>query len=292
MRLTVAAAVALSGATLLGSQNEQPAGSDRAVLLAAGDIARCGKELGGAVATSRLLDRLPGTILTLGDHAYATGTSKEFEECFGQTWGRHKGRTRPTPGNHDYFTENGRPYFAYFGENAGSERRGYYSFEVGGWHIVSLNSNIDSAPGSAQIQWLRNDLKTHPSVCTLAYWHMPLFSSGDHGSNPKMRDAWEVLYQFGVDVVLSGHDHDYERFAPLDAKGRQDPERGIRQFVVGTGGAGVYKFARLVPTSEVRDNQSYGVLKLTLSPASYDWEFVPAVGTFKDSGTASCVDVK
>jgi hypothetical protein len=292
MRLALATLLTLGTATLLPGQNEQPSGTERPVLLAAGDIARCGNELRGAMATGRLLDRLQGTILSLGDHAYTTGAPSDFENCYEPAWGRHKGRTRPTPGNHDYFTENGRAYFAYFGENAGPERRGYYSFEVGGWHIVSLNSNIDAGPGSAQISWLRSDLKTHPSVCTLAYWHIPIWSSGDHGSNPKMRDAWEVLYQFGVDVVLAAHDHDYERFAPLDGKGKPDPERGIRQFVVGTGGGGVYRFARMLPQSEVRNNESYGILKLTLAETAYDWEFVPAVGTFKDSGTATCVEAK
>jgi Calcineurin-like phosphoesterase len=288
LRLTLAALLTLGVATVLRGQNEQPSEAERPVLLAAGDIARCGPELRGAMATGRLLDRLQGTILSLGDHAYTTGAANDFQLCYEPAWGRHKGRTRPTPGNHDYFTENGRYYFAYFGENAGPERRGYYSFEVGGWHIVSLNSNIDSTAGSPQIQWLRNDLKTHPSVCSLAYWHIPLYSSGDHGSNPKMRDAWEVLHQFGVDVALTAHDHNYERFAPLDAKGKPDPANGIRQFVVGTGGAGVYRFDRLLPQSEVRNNESYGILKLTLSPTGYDWEFVPAVGTFKDSGTATC----
>jgi 3',5'-cyclic AMP phosphodiesterase CpdA len=291
LRLALVSFLTLGAATLLPGQSEQPSETERPVLLAAGDIARCGAELRGAMATGRLLDKLQGTILSLGDHAYTTGAAGDFQNCYEPAWGRHKGRTRPTPGNHDYFTENGRPYFAYFGENAGPERRGYYSFEVGGWHIVSLNSNIDSTAQSQQIQWLRNDLKTHPTVCTLAYWHIPVFSSGDHGSNPKMRDAWEVLQQFGVDVALTGHDHDYERFAPLDARGRPDPN-GVRQFVVGTGGAGVYRFDRLLPQSEVRNNESYGILKLTLSATSYDWEFVAAVGTFKDSGTANCVEAK
>jgi 3',5'-cyclic AMP phosphodiesterase CpdA len=290
-QLALVAVFALSAATFL-ARAAQPAADDRAVLLAAGDIARCGNELRGAVATGRLLDRLQGTILSLGDHAYTTGADADFRQCYEPAWGRHKGRTRPTPGNHDYFTENGRPYFAYFGENAGPDRRGYYSFEVGGWHIVSLNSNVDAGAGSAQLSWLRNDLKTHRSTCTLAFWHLPLFSSGDHGSNPKMRDAWDVLFEFGVDVALSAHDHTYERFGLLDARGRPAPGRGIRQFVVGTGGAGVYRFDRLLPHSEVRSNEAYGILKLTLSEAAYDWEFIPAVGTFRDSGTASCVDPK
>ncbi len=287
-RLALALLLATAAAAIPSRQNEQPADTNRPVLLAAGDIARCGNELRGAMATGRLLDRLQGTILSLGDHAYTTGSAKEFQECYEPTWGRHKGRTRPTPGNHDYFAENGRHYFDYFGENAGPDRRGYYSFEVGGWHIVSLNSNVDAGPASPQLQWLRSDLKSHPSVCSLAFWHIPLYSSGDHGSNPKMRDVWEVLHQFGVDIALAAHDHDYERFSPLDGKGKPDPARGIRQFVVGTGGGGVYRFDRLIPTSEVRNNQSYGILKLTLAASGYDWEFVPAVGTFRDSGTATC----
>jgi acid phosphatase type 7 len=291
-RLALAIVIAVALAGVPARQNEQPSSAERPVLLAAGDIARCGNELRGAIATGRLLDRLAGTVLSLGDHAYTTGSNREFQECYEPAWGRHKGRTRPTPGNHDYFTENGRAYFDYFGDNAGPDRRGYYSFEVGGWHIVSLNSNVDTGPGSPQMQWLRSDLKSHPSVCTLAYWHIPLYSSGEHGGNPKMRDAWDVLYQFGVDIALAAHDHDYERFAPLDSKGKPDPERGIRAFVVGTGGGGVYRFDRLLPTSEVRNNQSYGILKLTLAGDGYDWEFVPAVGTFRDSGTATCSAIK
>jgi len=287
-RLALATVIALAAAMFPSRQNEQPAEADRPVLLAAGDIARCGNELRGAMATGRLLDGLQGTILSLGDHAYTTGSAKDFQDCYEPVWGRHKGRTRPTPGNHDYFTDDGRAYYDYFGDNAGPSRRGYYSFEVGGWHIVSLNSSIDADRASPQMQWLRNDLKTHASVCSLAFWHIPLYSSGDHGSNPKMRDAWEILYEFGVDVALAAHDHDYERFAPLDAKGRPDAERGVRGFVVGTGGGGVYRFDRLIPTSEVRNNQAYGILKLTLSSSGYDWEFVPAVGTFRDSGSATC----
>ncbi len=265
---------------------------DTAVVLAAGDIARCGDQLSGAVATARLLDRLEGTILTLGDHAYEDGSQKSFTQCYEPTWGRHKARTRPAPGNHDYHTREARPYFEYFGENAGPAGRGYYSFDLASWHVVSLNSVTDAKRGSDQLAWLRDDLEANPRTCTLAYWHIPVFSSGDHGDDSKMLEVWRVLYQFGADVVLNGHDHDYERFGPQDPKGAADPARGIRQFVVGTGGAGVYKWGSDRRNSEVRDNSVYGVLKLTLAPASYEWEFVPAVGQFQDSGSAPCVEVQ
>lgn len=269
---------------------QEPAPAERAVLVGAGDIARCGiKELAGAAATARLLDHIEGTVVTLGDHAYTTGSTKDFRDCYDPTWGRHKARTRPSPGNHDFFTNNGAPYYEYFGAAAGADRKGYYSYEAGAWHIVSLNSNVDAGMRSAQVAWLRDDLKAHPTECSLAYWHSPVFSSGDHGNNPKMADVWTVLFEHGVDIVLNGHDHDYERFAPQDPKGKPDPERGIREFIVGTGGGGVYKFETIKPNSEVRDNTSYGVLKLTLDPTSYEWEYLPAVGTFRDSGHGSCV---
>ena len=270
---------------------QEPAAGEVAVLVGAGDIATCGiRELAGAAATSRLLDHIEGTVFTTGDHAYTTGSAKEFRDCYDPTWGRHKARTRPTPGNHDYFSNNGAAYYAYFGAVAGDARKGYYSYEAGAWHVVVLNSNIDSGSRSEQVGWLRQDLKAHPTQCAVAYWHAPVFSSGDHGNNPKMADVWTVLYEFGVDLVLNGHDHDYERFAPQDPKGKADPGRGIREFVIGTGGGGVYKFETIRPNSEVRDNTSYGVLKLTLAPTSYVWEFLPAVGTFRDAGEASCID--
>lgn len=258
-------------------------------MVGAGDIARCGSaELGGAIATARLLDGIEGTIFTLGDHAYDFGSEKNFRDCYEPTWGRHKARTRPTPGNHDYFTNKGTPYFEYFGENAGPDRRGYYSYEVGAWHVISLNSNLPADSRSDQVAWLKDDLKEHPTACTLAYWHIPLFSSGDHGSNPLMQSVWTVLQEAGADIVLNGHDHDYERFAPQDAKGKPDPN-GIREFVVGTGGGGVYRFGKVRPNSEVHDNSAYGVLKLTLAPTSYQWEFIPGVGKFTDSGSGTCV---
>ncbi|MBI2835615.1 MAG: metallophosphoesterase [Acidobacteria bacterium] len=274
-----------------GLQAQGPAlpTSDSATILAAGDIANC-NFLAGAQATARLLDTLEGTILTLGDHAYLTGTAREFEDCYEPTWGRHKARTRPSPGNHDYLTDRARPYFAYFGDKAGPKDRGYYSFDAGAWHIISLNSTVSANSRSAQLKWLKEDLEAHPAACTLAYWHVPVFSSGPHGISPIMTNVWKVLYDASADVVLNGHDHDYERFAPQNPKGKADPERGIRQFVVGTGGGGVYRFGPTRANSEVRNNTAYGVLKLTLKPTSYDWEFIPvATQTFRDSGTGACV---
>jgi hypothetical protein len=269
--------------------------SEPVVLVGAGDIANCEISGGsGAVATARVLDQIPGTVFTVGDHAYPSGTAEQFRDCYEPSWGRHKARTRPAPGNHDYLTSNAKPYFEYFGDSAGPERRGYYSYSLGAWHIVSLNSFIPAGNRSPQIEWLRKDLADNRSACTLAYWHIPVFSSGPHGvevqNSNHMLAAWQVLYEFGADVVVNGHDHDYERFAPQDPKGKVDSAKGIREFVVGTGGGGLYEFRRILRNSEARANRSYGVLKLTLGAADYSWEFVAAAGEpFRDAGTAACV---
>ena len=272
--LLVAVLIAASG--LAFGQDQPSSGSDQFVFVGAGDIANCDL-LGGARATAGLLDVIAGTVFTLGDHAYAKGTVGEFSRCYEPTWGRHKARTRPTPGNHDYLTDRGRPYFEYFGAAAGLDQRGYYSFELGEWHIISLNS---ASPRSlpAQMKWLREDLAAHAADCVLAYWHAPVFSSGPHTPDPTMHYIWSILYKAGADVVLNGHDHIYERFAPQDDKGKPDAEHGIRQFIAGTGGGGVYKLGRIARNSEVHSNSAYGVLKLTLSPGRYAWEFVPIPG--------------
>ena len=206
--------------------DQPPAVSQDVVFVGAGDIANC-ELLTGARATAALLDGIEGTIFTLGDHAYLKGTDTEFKRCYDPTWGRHKARTRPTPGNHDYLTGRGRPYFEYFGAAAGPDERGYYSFDLGAWHIISLNSSLPAGL-SAQAKWLRDDLAAHPVDCVLAYWHAPVFSSGPHAPDPTMRDTWSILYKAGADVVLNGHDHIYERFAPQDDKGKLDAEHGIR----------------------------------------------------------------
>lgn len=260
-----------------------------ATLVGAGDIASCSRD--GDEATASLLDNISGTVFTTGDNVYPDGTAEEFADCYGPSWGRHVERTRPSPGNHDYHTAEAAGYFEYFGSMAGEPGEGYYSYDLGAWHIIVLNSNIPVETGSAQEQWLRTDLASHLVACTLAYWHHPRFSSGTvHGSDPSMQPLWQALYDNGADVVLAGHEHNYERFAPQDPHGTADPAGGIRQFVVGTGGRSLYPFGAPIANSEARNNDTYGVLKLTLHPSSYTWEFIPEAGkTFKDSGDASCV---
>jgi hypothetical protein len=273
-----------------------PAAAQRAPqvakVLAAGDVASCSSS--GDEQTANLLDRLPGTILALGDLAYSDGTHEEFAQCYHPSWGRHKARTRPVPGNHEYETADADGYFSYFGAAAGNPDLGYYSYKLGSWLVVALNSNCAEIGGcgrsSPQGRWLSEQLAANPTTCTLAYWHHPRFSSSEnHGSSTLTRDLWAILMENGADVVLQGHDHDYERFAPQDADGNPSP-LGIRSFVVGTGGRSHYGFDDPEPNSEARDDTSYGVLELTLRPVSYDWRFVPVQGhTFTDSGSASCV---
>ena len=260
-----------------------------AIMVGAGDIADCSND--NDAATAGLLDDIPGTVFTTGDNVYEDGAVEEYANCYAPTWGRHKSRTRPSPGNHDYHTADAAGYFAYFGSIAGEPGKGYYSYDLAAWHIIVLNSNIPVEAGSPQEQWLRADLAAHPVACTLAYWHHPRFSSGVvHGSDASVQPLWQALYDYGADVVLNGHEHNYERFAPQDPDGRADPARGIRQFVVGTGGRSHYAFGIPIANSEVRNDDTYGVLKLTLHPASYTWEFVPeAEKTFKDSGESPCV---
>jgi len=261
------------------------------VLVGAGDIADCTST--DDEATAALLDGIPGTVITLGDNAYESGTDAEFANCYDPSWGRHKARTRPSVGNHDYLTISASGYFGYFGVAAGDPTQGYYSYNLGAWHIIVINSNCSSVggcgAGSPQEQWLRADLAAHPAACTLAYWHHPRFSSGEHGNHISMRAIWQVLYEADADLVLNGHDHDYERFAPQDPNGVADPARGLREFVVGTGGKNHYAIVTPVANSEVRNDDTFGVLKLTLRPTSYDWAFVPEAGkTFTDSGSGTC----
>lgn len=265
-----------------------PLSRDTVILVGAGDIADC--DLDGDEQTARLLDSIPGTVFTAGDNAYGSGTVSEFARCYGPGWGRQRARTRPAPGNHDYSTSAGAPYYAYFGAQAGEPGLGYYSYDLGAWHMISLNSNIRMRAGSAQETWLRADLAATRAKCVLAYWHHPRFSSSDgHGNDPSTMPLWRALYDFGADIVLGGHDHTYERFAPQTPDGRADPERGIREFVVGTGGADHYGFNAPEPNSEVRNGDTWGVLKLTLLPDAYRWQFVPVAGkTFSDSGSGRC----
>ena len=257
------------------------------VLIGAGDIADCDEA--GEHATARLLEQVEGIVFTLGDHAYPDGTASQFTRCYAPTWGRHKTRTRPAPGNHDYHAPGATPYYDYFGAASGTPGKGYYSYDAGAWHVIVLNTAIAIGPSSPQIQWLRADLAKHPRKCTLAYFHRARFSSGHHGPSTTPLPAWRVLYDAGVDVVLSAHDHLYERFAPQAPDGTADSVRGIRQFTVGTGGAGLSGLGTRERNSEVLDNTHYGALKLHLGRAGYRWFFLNAVdGSALDSGIAAC----
>ncbi|MFB9359413.1 metallophosphoesterase family protein [Actinoplanes nipponensis] len=270
-----------------------PAAPAPAVLIGAGDIASCDSD--GDSRTLALLRRSPGTVFTLGDNAYPDGSRRDFRRCYGPTWGQVKARTRPVAGNHDYRTRGAAPYFDYFGAAAGPRGRGYYSYEAGAWHVVVLNSNCTAVPGgcgpgSAQQRWLRADLAAHPAVCTVAMMHSPLFTSAaTHPPATEVRPLVRTLYDAGVELMLAGHNHVYERFAPQTPTGRRDPARGIRAIVVGTGGAALYPFGRPAPNSQVRDDDTFGVLRLTLGRRSYRWDFLSvAGGDFTDSGTGDC----
>jgi hypothetical protein len=280
-----------------------PPSSGDPVIAAAGDIA-CdpsdGSFNGGSgtasacrmKATSQLLSGVDAVIVP-GDIQYENGSLAKFRSSYDLSWGRYKSITRPVPGNHEYQTPGAAGYFDYFGAAAGSRTKGYYSYDIGRWHIVALNSNCSQVGGcgvgSPQESWLRADLAAHPTSCTLAYWHHPRFSSGAHGSSTATDAFWRALHSYGAEVVITGHDHDYERFAPQSPSGAADAARGIRQFVVGTGGKSHYGFKTALPNSEVRNASTYGVLKLTLHPSSYDWRFVPEAGaTFTDSGSSAC----
>ncbi len=262
------------------------------VLIAAGDIASC--DSSGDEATARLLDRTDGTIAALGDTAYPKGSTDDYARCYAGSWGRHKARTRPAAGNHEYQTAGAAGYFGYFGQAAGDPSRGYYSYDLGAWHIIVVNSNCGAsagcARGSPQETWLRADLAASSKRCTLAYWHHPLFTSGaEHGPSTNMRPIFQALFDAGAEVVLSGHEHTYERFAPQNPAGGLDNQRGIRVWVVGTGGASHYGFGAIKPNSQVRNADTYGVLTLTLRADGYDWQFLPVTGkTFTDTGSATC----
>jgi calcineurin-like phosphoesterase family protein len=263
------------------------------VVLAAGDIASCSTT--GDTATAALIKTRTGTVLPLGDLAKPHGTASEFTNCYGPTWGVFKSRTRPTTGNHEYDTAGASGYFNYFGALAGPRSTGYYSYNLGAWHVVALNSNCTKisggcVAGSPEEKWLRADLAAHRTKCTLAYWHAPLFTSGaDHTNATSMRPLFRALYDGGAEIVLSGHNHNYERFAPQTPTAVADSAKGVRQFVVGTGGVSHTGFATIQPNSEVRNATTFGVVMLTLHSASYDWKFLPVAGrTFTDSGTKAC----
>jgi hypothetical protein len=294
--VVIVAFVAVLAAAGCGSERTPSRGSaEPPVVLAAGDIATCFGT--GDEATARLISGIDGTVLALGDIAYPGGSAEDFHECYDPTWGRFKNRTKPAVGNHEYYTPGAQGYFDYFGKAAGDPDKGYYSYDLGTWHLIALNSNNceevlgDCGPSSQQVRWLKTNLAANNEKrCTLAYFHHPLFSSGEeHGNTPEVKPFWEVLYEAGADVILSGHEHNYERFAPQDPDGEADPERGIREFVVGTGGKSHYEILATLPNSEVHNDDTYGVLKLTLRSKSYEWRFLPAAdGEFTDSGEDQC----
>ena len=294
-------------ASLVGCANQT--GNNAAVIafagqgvtvFAAGDIADCRFAAASDSRAARTADLIKTgiakdpttTVLTLGDHTYPIGLPAEFSGCYEPTWGQFKDRTYPSAGNHEYYSPEGFGYFQYFGQAAGTPQRSYYSINKGAWHIVSLNSNLKKEQQQQQMDWLADDLKNNKSACTLAYWHHPVYSSGPHGNNAQMKQAWQLLMAAKADVVLSGHDHHYERFALQDGDGQIDDKAGIRQFVIGTGGAKLSPVFWRKPHSEALNNDIYGVLKLNLKAQGYEWEFLPVQDTakvaFTDQGSTAC----
>ncbi|MFL5674349.1 MAG: phosphodiester glycosidase family protein [Chloroflexota bacterium] len=276
--------VSIDGFAIVDSASVYP------VLVGAGDISSCANT--GDAATTRILERVPGTVFTAGDNAYEHGSTTDYAKCYAPMWGRFKARTRPVAGNHEYETPGAAPYFSYFGSRAGTAGQGWYAYDVGTWRIYSLNSNcaaVGCAAGSSQETWLRADLAANPRTCVAAIWHHPLFSSGQHGATSATRPLWQALYDAGADIVINGHDHDYERFAPQRPDGTADAAKGIREFVVGTGGVGSRPFATIRAHSQVRKTGVLGVVRLELKSSSYAWRFMPVAGSsWTDTGSADC----
>lgn len=260
------------------------------VLVGAGDIADCSSD--GDAQTASLLDSIRGTVFTAGDNAYPSGTARQFADCYGPTWGRHLARTKPAPGNHDWETKDLAGYYGYFGTVAHPDGASWYSYDLGSWHVIVLDSDCEQAggcdAGSAQGKWLAADLAASKAACTMAIWHHPRFSSGQHGNDSAVGPFWRALYDAGADVVVNGHDHDYERFTPQDPDARADDARGLREFVVGTGGAELRDFQAPRPNSLVRAGFSFGVVRFVLHPSGYDWRFISTDGQFTDSGASAC----
>jgi hypothetical protein len=302
-RRTVAAAAVLVASVSVGGASQGglvaeaasgPAAPNRSaftaavggpVFTAAGDIDGCN----AGADTAKLVAKTSGPVATIGDNAYPGGSTSDYSQCYDPTWGAFKDRTHPIPGNHDYDVSKATPYYQYFGAAAGTPGSGWYSYDVGSWHVVALNSNCDDVNCSKEAGWLDADLTANPAACILAYWHHPRFTSGTSGGNDAVGAFWNVLYAHQATLVLNGHDHDYERFAPQDPSGHADPAHGIREFIVGTGGAALGSLAGVAPNSQVRNNGTYGVIELTLGDGAYDWRFVPvAVSKFTDSGSDTC----
>lgn len=270
-----------------------PAATRSVTLVGAGDIARCDHTFD--TATARLVSNIRGTVFTLGDNVQDVGARREFTRCYDPTWGKFKRRTMPAAGNHEYYTDGAKPYYDYFGARAGSPNRGYYSYDRGAWHIVVLNSNCEKVAGgcdlgSPQAQWLQNDLAQNRSECTLAYWHHPLFASGDQVQTSSVRPFWQILYNRGAELVLNGHAHRYERHRLLNPSGELDKRQGIRQIIAGTGGTRPGGPIQGTDRHSVTKNdKTPGVLRLSLKSDSYSWKFVPIKGkSYTDAGTGTC----
>lgn len=264
-----------------------------AILVGAGDIADCASS--GDEATAALLDTIPGTVFTLGDNVYENGTAAEFTNCYGPSWGRQpiKSRTKPVAGNHDYNASGATGYYGYYGAAAGDPAKGYYAYDMGAWRIYVLNSNCGSiggcGAGSAQERWLQDDLAANPRACAIGMWHHPRFSSGEHGSSSATQALYQALYDANAELVLGGHDHEYERFGPQTATGVTDDARGLIQIVVGTGGRSLRQFGAIRPNSLVRNADTWGVIRLSLSAGSWSFNFMPVAGkTFTDSASGTC----
>lgn len=275
------------------------------VILTTGDIANCntnGDELTAVLVDSLLkadsAAKVDDAVLTLGDNAYPAGAALDFVRCFTPSWGDTTRsimkKIRPSPGNHEHLSGMAAPYYTYFGSKAGSPSKGYYSFDLGEWHIISLNSEMfvntgfTAADRNAQLDWLDNDLKGNTKTCTLAYWHHPRWSSGWHGSDQRLDAIWQRLYNAGVDVVLSGHDHHYERFAPQSPAAAPDSAKGIAEFLVGTGGGEMRGIRRTVANSVFRLEGHFGILKMTLGASEYQWAFIDTDKRIWDPGVGKC----
>jgi hypothetical protein len=283
--------------TLTPTSTPTTASGGVAYMIGVGDVATCagtGDEETAAIVQGLLAQYPDASIALFGDTAYESGTPTEYTNCYQPNWGTFKSRTKPAVGNHEYLTSGATGYYSYFGTAAGDPSKGYYSYDLGAWHIIALNSQCSGitggcSVGGAQEAWLRQDLAAHPNACTLAYWHHPRWSSGNHGSLPQTDAFWRALYLYGADVIMAGHDHDLEVLAPLDPDGNIDQARGIRSFVVGTGGKSLIGFPAIQPFSEAHSNSAFGVMLMTLRAGSYAWEFRPVAGkTFTTSGTGAC----
>ena len=264
------------------------ASTSTVTLVGAGDIASCTS--GADSKTAQTIAGIPGIVFTAGDNVYPDGSASNYKNCYSPSWGSLKSRTMPVPGNHDYYLNPGAAgYFSYFGSAAGPTGLGYYAYDAGAWRIYALDSEYGptSSGYANEYAWLQNDLATNPTQCVLAIWHRPAFSTGPHGNSSRMAKFFQLLYASGAEIVINGHDHMYERYAPMDGTGTAQAN-GVREFVVGTGGASLYAYKTTSPLIAVRNNRSHGVLRLDLSPGSYTWHFIPSTGTFTDSGSGTC----